>query len=138
MPRPLVDLVYPDEYLRRTVVSLPQLVEKYEELLFGENYAVPQFVRMALAGRLERYPDSPDEDYKYIVSVSRDVLIPTDEDQYVATGDFDSAVGQTSNLPFTTSLGVFPIPSFQDTLTKNNHCKGVAYDSHVCIVHSPD
>lgn len=134
MPPPDIDLPYPDEYLRRKVVSLPELCEKYEELLLGDDYGVPQFVRLALSGRLERVPGAPDRDYKYLVNVSRDAFIPDNEDDYVTSGDFDSAFGQTKDLPFVMPLAVFPIPSFQDTLTKNNHCKGDAYDSQVLVI----
>jgi len=125
-------LNYPDEYLHRRVVGLQDLCERYQDLLFDNDVSIPAFVRLALSGRLERGPTARRyQDTKFIVSSSRGAFIPSVEDEYVTTGDFDSAIGQTRDFPFRDSLGIFPVPSFQDTLTKTNHTTGVAYDSQV-------
>ena len=35
--------------------------------------------------------------------------------------DIDSAIGVTQDLPFRRPLAIFPLPSFRDTLTQDNH-----------------
>ncbi len=37
------------------------------------------------------------------------------------TRDFDSAIGITRNLPYTSPFNVYPVANFRDTLTKRNH-----------------
>jgi hypothetical protein len=125
-------LSYPDEKLTSTVVSLDSLCDKYKDLLWSDEYDIPAFVRLALAGRFSRGPDSPQHPVrKYVVNVRRDAFVPSSELDYTCRGDFDSAVGQTSDLPFIRPLAVYPIPPFRDTLKKNNHCKGLAYGPNV-------
>lgn len=43
------------------------------------------------------------------------------------TRDFDSAIGITDDLPYTSPFNVYPISSFRDTLTKPNHVQGRIY-----------
>jgi len=40
------------------------------------------------------------------------------------TRDFDSAIGITDDLPYTSPFNVYPIANFRDTLTKQNHVRG--------------
>jgi hypothetical protein len=126
-----IPLAYPDERLRPKVVSLNELNDKYADLIWCEDDDIPAFVRLALSGRLARGDHSPHRDRKYVINVRRDAFVPSSGFQYNSRADYDSAVGQTRDCPYTHPMAVYPIPPFRDTLTKNNHCRGSAYDSNV-------
>ena len=45
--------------------------------------------------------------------------------------DFDSAIGITHDLPYTSPFNVYPVSSFRDTLRKPNHVQGPIYAQDV-------
>jgi hypothetical protein len=47
------------------------------------------------------------------------------------TRDFDSAIGITRNLPYTSPFNIYPVSNFRDTLTKPNHVQGPVYQPDV-------
>lgn len=47
------------------------------------------------------------------------------------TRDYDSLIGTTKTLPYSVALTVWPIPSFRDTITANNHITSVAFNMQV-------
>ena len=49
------------------------------------------------------------------------------------TRDYDSLIGTTKTLPYLVPLTVWPVPSFRDTLTANNHVTSVAHDHNVSL-----
>ncbi|KAI9436165.1 hypothetical protein H4582DRAFT_2078784 [Lactarius indigo] len=53
------------------------------------------------------------------------------------TRDFDSAIGVTRNLPYTSPFNVFPVASFRDTLTKPNHVKGPIFLPDGKVTYAP-
>ena len=113
---------YPDEYLPVRTMGLLDMNAHARRLLeSGGHDDVDAFIRLMLAGR---FKDENGVMHRVLLSPSHNQP-PIDEfeSHVVYTGDFDSLIGFTHNLPFLHSLSVIPIPSFMFTLRKNIHLK---------------
>lgn len=109
-------LHYPDEPLDFLQLSLAQFVTLSNMLLNMEAADATTFVRFVLAGRLEMNGKS------LRVSINaKQGAPPPPVDKYDLYRDIDSVIGITQDLPFKRPLAVFPLASFRDTLTKDNH-----------------
>jgi hypothetical protein len=114
---------YPDEDLTEVQWSLERFNTEAYELLHDRN-DVDAFTRLVLAGRV-----NIDNDLKRIYLNPRQGL-PNIENVKIYR-DFDSAIGITRTLPFSDVLRVWPVAPFKETLSKDNHVKGLAFDSNV-------
>jgi hypothetical protein len=108
---------YPDEPLPEVQLSLQSFTSRAQRILQCEG--VHKFLHFVLAGRLDEQGDT----HRVFVNARQSVSAPQ-EFEYDITRDIDSAIGITRDLPFTTSLAVFPMASFSDTLKKDNHVCG--------------
>ena len=111
---------YPDETLHESQVSLQQFVRTAEYLLYQDQTPdnVVRFVRFVLAGRFEL-----DGQQIRIFVNARQAASPPSINAYQDRRDLDSAIGVTRDLPFRVALAIFPLASFRDTLTEDNHVK---------------
>lgn len=112
-------LRHPDEALDALQLSLAQFVELAQALFPSESEPDPiAFIRFVLAGRLEMNARS------LRVSINaKQGSSPPPVGEYQLSRDFDSVIGVTQDLPFRRPLALFPLPSFRDTLLKDNHVK---------------
>ncbi len=88
-----------------------------ECLKSGRRNVVEEFLQLALAGKaiasdgdVRRIRLSPSKGTPSALGTAINV-----------TRDFDSMFGISNDLPFRRSFAVFPVPSFRDTVTKDNH-----------------
>lgn len=126
---PETELPYPDDFLPlQRPRSLEEMNEEFEELLLGKNSNISYFVRLCLAGRYrEDLMESSANDYRYKINVRSGLSgIAHPPEDWVVTGDWDSAIGMTEDLPFTVPMAIFAVPPFRDTLRKTNHIRGRA------------
>lgn len=126
---PEVELPYPDDFLHlQRPRALHEINAEFEELLIGRNKSVSHFVRLCLAGRYrENLAESSANDYRYKINVRSGLSgIAYPEENWIITGDWDSAIGMTEDLPFTVPMAFFAVPPFRDTLKKSNHIRGIA------------
>lgn len=107
---------YPDEQLATVQLSLRDFVEIAEALASGGN--MNSFARFVLSGRLER----DGKDHSVFLNARQAVQVPP-KGQYTTTGDIDSVIGASTDLPYKQSLGIFPLAPFRDTLKDNVHIK---------------
>jgi hypothetical protein len=123
---PTMVLRYPDEFLPESQLSLEEFSYRAMDLLRNAE-TIPNFVRMVLAGR-----DTDHNDVVHRLFLNaRQGLEDIDPGAYIQSRDYDSAHGITRDLPFTEPLSIFPVASFRDTLTKDIHILGKAYDNTV-------
>jgi hypothetical protein len=104
---------YPDEDLPELQLSLRQFVA-IAGVLHAREQDSDAFVRFVLAGRWKGH--------RIFINSRQDAAAPP-KGQYIFRRDFDSAIGVTRDLPFIVPLAVFPVASFRDTLTTDNHIK---------------
>ncbi|KAG2738365.1 hypothetical protein P692DRAFT_201731319 [Suillus brevipes Sb2] len=107
---------YPDETLSDIQVSLTEFVSVAQHLLKQDE--LEHFLRFVLAGRLRRH----DMMARIFINARQGALAPP-LSQYQLYRDIDSVIGITRNLPFKLPMSIFPLASFRDTLTKDNHIK---------------
>lgn len=135
-PTPENELPYPDDHLpNQRPRSLHEMNEEFEELLIGPNRSTGHFARLILAGRYRGdMSESSANDFRYKINV-RSGLVGTAHrrEDYVITGDWDSAIGMTEDLPFTVAMAIFAVPPFRDTLKKTNHIRGRASVDVRCL-----
>ncbi|KAI6115495.1 hypothetical protein EDD16DRAFT_1708646 [Pisolithus croceorrhizus] len=66
---------------------------------------------------------------QYIVRVNPLMDEPDiNPDDFTFIHDYDSIIGFSDNLPFRVPLGIFLVPPFNETLKKESHITGLAYD----------
>jgi hypothetical protein len=105
---------FPHETLPTAQVTLEEFTTIMHEAASGGQM---EYIKAALCGRV-----SIDQVPHRISVNARQGLHPPELPEF--TRDFDSAIGITRNLPYTSPFNVFPISSFKDTLTKPNHVRG--------------
>ena len=115
---------YPDEDLPKLTLSLKEFNDIAYRLLDHSlsNAVDPKhhtFVNFVLSGR---YTDPEDNLQKRInIDVLKDVTPTRDIEDFKITRDYDSIIGISNNLPFTIPIAIYPIPPFDQSLTKSNH-----------------
>jgi hypothetical protein len=115
---------YPNEELDQRVISLLDYVTTAFDLhsAAAEDGApreyMEDFLRFALAGR---YKEDGESDPQRIILNPFLNLHPPRAGHYNISRDIDSAIGYTSDLPFSVPFAVFIIARFEDTLTDQNH-----------------
>jgi hypothetical protein len=114
------EMHHPDELLHESQMSLKQFVQISEYLFSQEDTPdnLIRFVRFVLAGRF----DFDGSQTRIFINARQDASPPPIH-KYQLHRDLDSANGITRDLPFRTALAIFPLASFRDTLTKDNHMK---------------
>jgi len=130
---PVMD--YPDEFLPESQMSLKQFVQTAQHLLSLEQSpdALVRVLRFILAGRLELNGSLT----RIFINARQGAFPPS---IYQSRRDIDSVIGITRDLPFRIALSIFPLPSFRDTLTKNNHMiykPSSSSGSQVCSILNP-
>lgn len=108
---------YPDETLKERFLSLAEFV-KISSFLETEIKEEIASVRYALAGR---FAEEAGEIRVFLNSTLGVEAPPLG--QYTLRRDIDSMIGITRDLPFRVAFALFPLASFRDTLTKDNHLK---------------
>lgn len=119
---------YPDEDLPQLQVSLEEWVNIARRILTEEGPHT--FVRFALGGRVTNHAGVLHRVYVNACNDAQDL----EAGAYSLSRDVDAAVGLCATLPFSEPLAVFPLPSFTDTLKKDNHIMGHAFDREVRLV----
>ena len=108
-----------------TLPTVQLTLEEFTTLMHGAASRGPvEYINTALCGRI------------FVDGVPRRVSLNARQglDHPISPGltrDFDSAIGITDNLPYTSPFNVYPISSFRDTLTKPNHVQGRIYQPDV-------
>ena len=108
---------YPNEFLRPVQLGLTDFVD-YAKGFLEENTpdAVDNFINLVLAGRLSL----AGEERRVFLNALQGAKTPSLDD-VTLTGDFDSLIGLSRDLPYTTSFSIFPVPPFRDTMKADNH-----------------
>ena len=98
-------------------MSLPDInIFALNLLNLGTDDSIDDFIRLMVAGRV------PVEGITHRVLVNPFQDIPDHLPRDITiTGDYDSLIGFTPNLPFKFPLAVYPVPPFNFTLKKNIH-----------------
>lgn len=105
---------FPHETLPTEQLSLEEFTAIMQQ---ASSRSPMEFINAALCGRV-----SIDEvPYRASVNARQGLHPPT---LPIFTRDFDSAIGVTRNLPYTSPFNIFPVSNFRDTLTKPNHVQG--------------
>ncbi|KAI6044343.1 hypothetical protein EDC04DRAFT_2889790 [Pisolithus marmoratus] len=86
-----------------------------------EAFAAKEFYRFVLAG----HTCTPDGDTAHITLNACDAL--PDNVQYEVSQDYDSLIGVSDDLLYSTHLQLTPVPPFKLTLKTDNHMKSTAY-----------
>lgn len=92
--------------------------------LYDTSKAFPdRFIRFLLAGHMGSG--------NQVFINSRQGAQSLAENDFVVMRDIDSAIGISKDLPFVVPIGIFPVPSFRDTLKVDNHVK---FDREKCCI----
>ncbi|KAI6043742.1 hypothetical protein EDC04DRAFT_2600004 [Pisolithus marmoratus] len=86
-----------------------------------EAFAMKEFYRFVLVG----HTHMPDGDTAHITLNACNNL--PDNVQYEVSWDYDSLIGVSNDLPYSTHLQLTPVPPFKLTLKTDNHMKSMAY-----------
>ncbi|KAG1766213.1 hypothetical protein EV702DRAFT_981012 [Suillus placidus] len=116
----------PDEDLPAIQVSLSEFVSAAEQMFVPDQ--LENFLRFVLAGRLQ-YGDKL---ARVFINARQGALVPPIS-EYKLYRDIDSVIGVTHDLPFRLPMAIFPLASFRDTLTEDNHLKCPISCPKVCI-----
>jgi hypothetical protein len=106
----------PDEDLPAIQVSLSEFVSAAEQMFRPDQ--LENFLRFVLAGRLQ----SNDKLARIFLNARQGALAPPIS-EFRVYRDIDSVIGITQDLPFRLPMAIFPLASFRDTLTDDNHLK---------------
>lgn len=137
---PAAEMLYPDEYFPHPrKMDLHTVNRLYHMLLFGSNASTSRFVRLALSGRFSVKEDDPPSIDTLVEIGNLNSRAPRldHESGVVVTGDWDSLIGQSHTFPYAKPFSIFAVPPFKETLTKNNHVTGLAYNDRgqsVCVL----
>lgn len=123
---------YPDEReLDALQLSFLEFCDKARELYTDlqydtntddeEKHAAQLFYRFVLAGRT-----CTDNDVPRHITVNALDNLPKVE-QFTVTRDYDSMIGVSHDLPYTSHLALSPVPPFRSTLKTPNHMKADVY-----------
>jgi hypothetical protein len=108
---------HPDEDLPQRQLSLAQFVAIAEHLFSHEGGPESDaFLRFVLAGRL-----TIDGQLTRIFVNARQGGLLAANTSIVSYGDVDSVVGISRDLPYTSSMAIFPVAPFRETLIKDIH-----------------
>lgn len=121
----------PDEDLPHKQFSLAEFLQVADVLLYKKDF--DGFIRFILAGCYSAVPDGPM--LRVFVNAKQGLHTGLPDADLVVTRDYDSVIGMSNNLLYMAVLQVFSVAPFQSTLKKNNHMRGLAYDSKVRIFH---
>jgi hypothetical protein len=121
---------HPDEDLPEVQISLKSFVFAAQSL-FPPNPELTQdlntFVRFVLAGRLLQNNQLS----RVFVNAKQGGNSPPIHECQILR-DFDSVIGVSRDLPYTVPMAIFPLASFRDTLTADNHLKYNLPGCQVC------
>ncbi|KAG1851045.1 hypothetical protein DFJ58DRAFT_661761 [Suillus subalutaceus] len=106
----------PDEDLPAIQVSLSEFVSAAERMFAPDQ--LENFLRFVLAGRLQ----SHNKLARIFLNARQGALAPPTS-EFQVYRDIDSVIGITWDLPFQLPMAIFPLASFRDTLTEDNHLK---------------
>ncbi len=137
LPLPIM-LVYPDEPLPMRQMSMREFGSRANRLYkhgisnvetepdYSKIAGMMPFLRMVLGGRV-RIGDLPnevdDDDFNVEQRVTVNVLEENRRDvvdDYALRRDFDSVIGVSTKLPFSTCFYVYPVPDFKLSMTRAN------------------
>lgn len=95
---------------------------------FLQTHSVSHFVCLTLAGHFhENLPKISATDIHYKINVCNKLVgISHSCRNCVITGDWDSGIEMTKDLPFTVPLAIFAVHPFQNALKITNHIQGWA------------
>ncbi|KAG2064082.1 hypothetical protein BDR04DRAFT_1162939 [Suillus decipiens] len=111
-----MQLEHPDEDLPAIQVSLSEFVSAAEQMFMPDQ--LDNFLRFVLAGRLQHH----DNHARIFINARQGALAPPIS-EYQLYRDVDSVIGITRDLPFQLPMAIFPLASFRDSLTEDNHLK---------------
>ncbi|EPS92536.1 hypothetical protein FOMPIDRAFT_1020991, partial [Fomitopsis schrenkii] len=118
---------HPDAVLPHEELGLQQFNRLAKRILEGDGDHVFDFTRAVLAGR---YFDEIDAQERRIYldglyGLTHPTVGPRDvplaRDQYRISRDYDSILGYSETLPYNQTIGIFPVPPLQETLSKAVH-----------------
>jgi hypothetical protein len=122
---------YPDEILGLAQLTMNEFVGHSRHLFtqFQDEQSEFDFIRFVLAARA---PSADEENEGYQIRLNCLQGLPPLPDADI-TRDLDSVIGVSDTLPYTSSLSIWPLSPFKETLKKDNHVRSHAYDSQVRI-----
>ena len=108
-------------------LSVVDFVDKAHQILAGADLPQDQppvsldvlrqrFTSFVLTGKSQ---DNPDE--RFVIEAMSSAVSHLMTGQMLVTRDYDSLIGVTRDLPYNRAVYLYPIPRFEDTLSKDNH-----------------
>ncbi|KAG6370137.1 hypothetical protein JVT61DRAFT_12439 [Boletus reticuloceps] len=125
---------YPDDRDQNAAqLSLEQFCHKANQLYVAlqnssdeeEAEHAKRFTQFVLAGRTRNRHGVPGH---ITVNACQGLV---DIDEFKVTRDYDSLIGISKDLPFTTHLELMPVPPYKLTLSSPNHLNGTAIENNV-------
>lgn len=108
---------YPDEDLPTSQLSLEEFVKISQHLHSLSSSHPDAFIRFNLAGRF--LSNALQSHITVNIRQGNSLIGKT----IYRRSDIDSVIGVSADLPFIVPLAIFPLASFRDTLTEDNHLK---------------
>lgn len=121
---------YPDETIDISQLTMKEFVGHSRHLFtqMQDDQTEVDFIRFVLAARVGPLADEELDQYQVRLNCLQGIPAPPETD---ITRDLDSVIGVSDTLPYTSTLSIWPLPPFKETLKKDNHVKSRAYNSQV-------
>ncbi|KAG1793321.1 uncharacterized protein HD556DRAFT_1238042 [Suillus plorans] len=127
---------YPDETIDISQLTMKEFVGHSRHLFtqMQDDQTEVDFIRFVLAARVGPLADEELDQYQVRLNCLQGIPTPPEID---ITRDLDSVIGVSDTLPYTSTLSIWPLPPFRETLKKDNHVKSRAYNSQGAEIEVP-
>jgi hypothetical protein len=121
---------YPDEIIDLAQLTMAEFVGHSRHLYtqMQDDQSEVDFIRFVLAARVGPLADEELDRCQVRLNCLQGIPPLPETD---ITRDLDSVIGISDTLPYTSTLSIWPLPPFKETLKKDNHVKSRAYNSQV-------
>ncbi|KAG1838781.1 hypothetical protein F4604DRAFT_1600041 [Suillus subluteus] len=127
---------YPDETIDLAQLTMSEFVGHSRHLFtqMQDDQTELDFIRFVLAARVGPLADEELDRCQVRLNCLQGILPLPEPD---VTRDLDSVIGVSDTLPYTSTLSIWPLPPFKETLKKDNHVKSRAYDGQGAEIQVP-
>jgi hypothetical protein len=121
---------YPDEIIDLTQLTMAEFVGHSQHLFsqMQDDQSELDFIRFVLAARVGPLADEELDRCQVRLNCLQGIPPLPETD---ITRDLDSVIGVSDTLPYTSTLSIWPLPPFKETLKNDNHVKSRAYNGQV-------
>jgi len=121
---------YPDEIIDLAQLTMADFVGHSRHLFtqMHDDQTELDFIRFVLAARVGPLADEELDRCQVRLNCLQGIPPLPEPD---INRDLDSVIGVSDTLPYTSTLSIWPLPPFKETLKKDNHVKSRAYNGQV-------